>query len=409
MQVADVILLACGVLYFSQAVPLALQGHALLRTLPPGHGIRGHAQQSSDTWTRRGLALALRLRGGASASVCDGREGFERSLRGNVGGSSGMGDGGDGRASASASAVETWDDWGKYASKRTGKYYWYNKRTRATQWRDPRGAQRDGVVTVPDVRNGSADKNLSTAAGSLSPEGGHDNLEAGWELPKRDSGREGPAPEKIERKDEWTMHISKRNGQPYWFNKFTGKSRWTDPKVDLEDAREEAAEHMGLKWGAGKSGSDGGVADAGAAGAASSNYLGLSSVTTESQAPVSTQKRAQNLLGASSVTGEMGDEEEPAESADGGAHKDASAHSKRCREMESAEAGEACAAKAGNSSVVKTNGLGQEVGDDSEDGSDARKGKIARRSVFGSKGAETTVARYDMRPDAEGDDDSDFL
>lgn len=202
------------------------------------------------------------------------------------------------------------------------------------------------------------------------------------------------------------MHISKRNGQPYWFNKYTGKSRWTDPKVDLEDAREEAAEHMGLKWGAGKSGSDGGVAEAGAA---SSIQLGLSSVTTESQAPVSTHKRAQNLLGASSVTGEMGDEEEPAESADRGAHQDATAHSKRRREMESAEAGEACAAKGGNSSGVKTDGLGQEVGDDTEDGSDTRKGKIARRSVFGSKGAETTVARYGMRPDAEGDDDSDFL
>ena len=74
MQVADVILLTCGVLYFSQAVPLALQGHALLRTLPPGNGMLGHAHQGWDAWKGRRLALALRLRGGASATVCDGRE-----------------------------------------------------------------------------------------------------------------------------------------------------------------------------------------------------------------------------------------------------------------------------------------------------------------------------------------------
>ena len=248
VQVADIVSLACAVLSFSQAAPLAPHGHSLFPGLLPAlHGIRASDHLGHSAWRRSHLTLALRLRGGASATVCEDREVFERSLRGNLGARRGVEGGVDRRPLA----LETWGDWGKYSSKkRNGRHYWYNKRTRVTQWHDPRGNASNPLVEVaqcagvnePRVEGENrGKKNVSSTDQSLAPRDGGNEPGCGWELPKRNSGPEGPATASCneEREDDWTIHLSKRNGQPYWFNKRTGKARWTDPKVELEDAREE--------------------------------------------------------------------------------------------------------------------------------------------------------------------------
>lgn len=407
VKVADIVSLACGVLFFSQAAPLDQHVHSLFpELLRAQQGIRACEHHGHSALRRRHLTLAVRLRGGASATVCEDREVFERSLGGNVGGMRGV----EGKVDRRPLALETWGDWGKYSSKkRNGRHYWYNKRTRVTQWHDPRGdgsnplfevAQCAGMNEPRVEGENRGKKNVSSTDQSLAPRDGDNKPASGWELPKRNSGCDGPAPTSCneELEDNWTIHLSKRNGQPYWFNKRTGKSRWTDPKVELEDAREEAAERIGLKWGGGKRGGDCGVTESSRA-ASIQPILGLSSVTTESQVPASSKKHSQDMMGVSSLTGEVGGGEEQA----GGAPDVTSACAKL--DQGDAVAAAACAENLGNSSGTRTDILLQGGEEDGEDDSDMPRTKSARRTVFGAKGA---VAHFDMKPDA-GNDDSDFL
>jgi len=403
-------LLACGVLLFlSRAVPHTPQHHAIARVRPPCAA----------------RAALLRLRGGAAAAVCD-REGLQSAHRGSVGLDGVRASSGslEGRCGGKASPVETWGDWSRFLSKRTGKHYWYNKRTRATQWRDPRGSDTAGRDQL-EAQNSTRDCGVvdGGAAEGSAPDGAGEGLETNWELPKRDadaSGGGGPALEENEPEDVWTVHVSKKNGQPYWFNKFTGKSQWTDPKIDLEDAREEAAEQMGLKWGAGKRSSyDGGSADAerrglgGGGGGSGSIQLGGSSMTTDSQAPASSLRHAHALPGSSSFTAEMVDEHGVAERSgeldiECRSSRDAGAQALRHATDGggAATAQEAGARVAGNATAAHAHG--RSLVDSEEEDSDAPRRKSARMSVFRSKGASTAVGSYRTQPDADNDD-SEFL
>ena len=181
---------------------------------------------------RASLVSAMRLRGGASASVCKEGEGlvpFGRDCRPDS-------SGGFGGGSSRGKAIEVWQDWAKYQSRRTGKSYWYNKHTRVTQWKDPRSEGETQTKTQTKTQTETQTQtqamgwDLPTAATPTRREASNlSALEGGDMKEHQGEGKGGGA-------GDWTVHVSSKSGQPYWFNRFTGKSRWTDPRLDAKEA-----------------------------------------------------------------------------------------------------------------------------------------------------------------------------
>ena len=187
----------------------------------------------------------LRLRGGVSA-VCDDGVGLERSPAQRAGDDVSSRHCGA-RSDGTGKALEVWQDWAKYLSRRRGTCYWFNRLTKKTQWRDPRGV--GGGQRAP----ASSDDNAAGRAPARAKTGAGASGEA-WSLPHQpgagDARGAGPADERARTGSGstggWTMHISQRNGQPYWFHGQTGKSRWTDPGLESEVAPENGADAAGL-------------------------------------------------------------------------------------------------------------------------------------------------------------------
>jgi len=121
--------------------------------------------------------------------------------------------------------------WVEYKDDSSGLSYWYNTKTGESVWENPNGddAPQDAVRSVAggSVAGGSSSASLSETI--LGVQGVLEEIKVPGAQPMQPASASDP----------WERYVDEAYGLPYWYNKASGESTWSDPHADSDAKADE--------------------------------------------------------------------------------------------------------------------------------------------------------------------------